>query len=226
MKKLAIAVLLTCAFSASAATKVYVGPMNPNYPNSYYTAISFYDTSSMTFVDLILAYTPRDNSIVTINDAIAYFKAAAYTEAGIKGYTITDDDFISNWPITGIPNFAPSYTNPTRTLNSAFQISSSRDSRVSYAVNIAATISLTSGQSGTVVLEYADDSGFTTNVVSVQSTSNVNTGSLTLGLNLTQTITASLSGDIPVGKYVRLRTVNNTGSPSFSFVSAQEVLYN
>lgn len=226
MKLTAVVAMLVCAFTAQAATKVYVGPMNPNYPNSYYSVISFYDTSSMTFVDLLISYTPTDNSIVTMNDAVAYFKAAAYTEAGIKGYTITDADFISNWPITGIPNPIPSFTNPSRTLGTAYQISSTRNARVSYSVNIAATISLISGQSGTVVLEYADDSGFTTNVVTVQSTSNVNTGSLTLGLNLTQTITASLSGDIPVGKYVRLRTVSNTGTPSFTFVSAQEVLYN
>lgn len=225
--KIALAVaLLAFSVIGNAATKVYVGPMNPNYPNSYYTAISFYSTVSQTFVDLIIVYTPTDNSIVTINDAIAYFKAAAYTEATAKGYTITDADFIANWPITGILDPAlTSYTNPSRTLNSAFQISTTRNSQVSYAVSIAATLSLTSGQSGAVVLEYADDSGFTTNVKTVQSSMNQNTGSLTLGLNLTQTIMACLSGNVPAGKYVRLRTINTTGSPTFTFVSSQEVLF-
>lgn len=225
MKLAAVAALLTSVFTADAATKVYVGPMNPNYPNSYYTAMSFYDTVSKTFVDLILSFTPTDNSILTIDDAIAFFKAAAYTEASIKGYTITDADFIANWPINGVVDPANwSYTTPTRSLNTAFQVSTTRNSRVSYAVSIAATLSLTTGQSGTVVLEYADDSGFTTNVKTIQSSINANTGSLAIGLNLTQTVTASVSGDVPSGKYVRLRTVNNTGTPTFTFVSAQEVL--
>lgn len=226
MRKVALfATLLLTSLIGSAATKVYVGPMNPNYPNSYYSAISFYDTGTQTFVDLIIAYTPTDNSVLTINDAIAFFRAAAYTEAGVKGYTITDADFIANWPITGIPA-APSYTNPTRSLNSAFQISSTRNTKVTYAVSIAATLSLSGGQLGTVVLEYADDSGFTTNVVTVQTSANGNTGTLALGLNTVQTGTALLSGDIPASKYVRLRTVNTTGTPTFTMGTAQEVLYN
>lgn len=179
----------------------------------------------MSLLSNKILFLPKDNSILTINDAIAWMKAAAYTEAGVKGYSITDTDFITTFPINGV--FDPalwSYTTPTRSLNSAFQISTARNSRVSYAVSIAATLSLVTGQSGTVVLEYADDSGFTTNVKTVQSSINSNTGALAIGLNLTQTVTSNLSGDVPSGKYVRLRTVNNTGTPTFTFVSAQEVL--
>lgn len=116
------------------------------------------------------------------------------------------------------------FANPTRTLNSAFQISTARAAQVSYAVDIACALSLTTGQSGTVFLEYADDSGFTTNVVSVNQFSNANTGSLTIGLNLTQTLTGTLSGMIPEGKYVRLRTANVTSTPTFTYRTGQEVL--
>lgn len=117
-----------------------------------------------------------------------------------------------------------SFANPTRSLNSAFQISSSRTAQVSYAVNVSCALSLTTGQSGTVFLEYADDSGFTTNVVTVNSFVNGNTGTLAIGLALTQVATGVLAGMIPAGKYVRLRTANTTGTPTFTFVSAQEVL--
>ncbi len=117
-----------------------------------------------------------------------------------------------------------SFSNPARTLNSAFQISGSRDCLVSYTVDIACTISLTAGQTGTLTLEYADDSGFTTNVVTVQTAVNANTGALTIGLNLTQTTTAGITGVVPAGKYVRIRTANTIGTPSFTFRAAQEVL--
>jgi len=115
------------------------------------------------------------------------------------------------------------FASPMRSLNSAFQIDASRDAAVSYTVDVSATLSLTSGQSGTVTLEYADDSGITTNVVTVQSGVNGNTGSLTIGLNLTQTATCSLSGVIPGGKYVRIRTTNTSGTPTFTYRAAQEV---
>lgn len=117
-----------------------------------------------------------------------------------------------------------SFANPTRSLNSAFQISTTRDAMVSYTVDISATLTLTGGATGTVTLEYADDSGFTTNVVTVQSSANGNTGALTIGLSLTQIGTASLCGVIPANKYVRIRTTNTAGTPSFSYRTAQEVL--
>lgn len=43
-------------------------------------------------------------------------------------------------------------------------------------------------------------------------------------LNVATVMTASLSGMIPANKFVRLRTVNNTGTPTFTYRSAQEVL--
>lgn len=225
MKLTAIAAMLAFSITGSAAIKVFIQPIASNYPSNEYTLVDYYDTTSMSFVWQKVLLLPKDNSILTINDGISWVRAQAYTEAAVKGYSITDADFITSFPIGGfVTSSTPSYTNPTRTLNSAFRVSTTRASRVSYAVSIACTLSLVTGQSGTTVLEYADDSGFTTNVVTVQSSINANTGSLTVGLNLTQTITASLTGDIPAGKYVRLRTVNNTGTPTFTFMTAQEVL--
>lgn len=116
------------------------------------------------------------------------------------------------------------FNNPSRSLNSAFQISTTQDAFVSYAVDVAATLSLVTGQTGTVTLQYADDSGFTTNVKTIQASVNGNTGSLTIGLNLTQTATATVSGMVPAGKYAKLVTANTTGTPTFTFKTAQEVL--
>lgn len=160
---------------------------------------------------------PASNSPADIRQAL---NTTAVTYAATQGYTIADEDVIS----IAQPVVLRTYTNPTRSLNSAFQVSATQDAQVSYTVDIAATLSLTTGQTGTVVLEYADDSGFTTNVVGVQSSVNANTGTLALGLGLTQTATASVSGMVPAGKYVRIRTVNTTGTPIFTYRSSQEVL--
>lgn len=118
---------------------------------------------------------------------------------------------------------AKTQASASRTLNTVFQISSSQESFVTYSVDIAATISLTTGQSGTAILEIASNSGFTTNVQTLAQFTNGNAGTLTDGLNLTQTNTACLTGYVPAGYYCRIRTVNNTGTPTFTYKSGQEV---
>lgn len=114
-------------------------------------------------------------------------------------------------------------TYPTRSLNSAFQPSSTKDSLVSYSVDIACTLSLTGGMTGTVFLEICATSGFSSGVQELGRSVNGNTGTLTIGLNITQNITGTLSGFVPAGYYARIRTANTTGAPTFNFRSGQEV---
>lgn len=117
-----------------------------------------------------------------------------------------------------------SFSTASRSLNSTFQVSTTRDVLVSYSVDISTSVSLAGGQVGTVYLEYADDSGFTTGVTEVARFVNGNTGTLVVGLTLNQTNTAPVGGLVPANKYVRLRTQNNTGTPTFTYRSGQEVL--
>jgi len=114
-----------------------------------------------------------------------------------------------------------SYT--TRAVNTCFQASATRDVMVSYAVDIAATLSLSGGQQGTVFLELFTDSGCTTGTQEVTRATNGNTGTLTIGLNTVQTSTARLSGVVPAGMYLRLRTANDAGTPTFTARPGQEV---
>lgn len=112
------------------------------------------------------------------------------------------------------------FQNPTRSLNTAFQISTTRDAAVIYTVDISVTSLILAGQSGRVYLEYADDSGFTTNVVTVSSSPNATGGVL----NVTNLGSGNVTGWIPAGKYARIRTANATGAPTYTFQSSQEVL--
>lgn len=120
---------------------------------------------------------------------------------------------------------APVQSSATRSLNSAFQISATQNSTASYSVDIATSLSLTTGQVGTVFLEICPISGFSTGVQELGRFVNGQTGTLTIGLALSQTGTANLSGFIPAGYYARLRTANTTGTPTFTYRSGQEVVY-
>lgn len=115
---------------------------------------------------------------------------------------------------------AYSQSSATRSLNSAFVPSSTRNVLASYSVDIAATLSLSGGQSGTVFLEISANG--TTGWTTIAQFTNANAGSLTIGLNVTQTNTAMLAGTIPAGYSARLRTANNTGTPTFTYRCGQE----
>lgn len=112
----------------------------------------------------------------------------------------------------------------TRALNTAFQISTTRDSNVYYSIDVTCTLSLSGGQTGTLILEIATNSAFTTGVQELGRFVNGNTGTLTVGLNITQDVTGQINGYVPANYWTRLRTVNTSGTPTFTYKSGQEVL--
>lgn len=126
-------------------------------------------------------------------------------------------DFIKNKPAS------PSQSSATRSLNSVFQVSATRNSQVVYSVSISNTVSLSGGSAGGVVLEIATNSAFTTGVQELSRVSNSNTGTLVIGLVLTDAVAQNVKGYIPAGYYVRLRTFNTVGTPTYGYVSGQEV---
>lgn len=124
--------------------------------------------------------------------------------------------------IPTIPSRSFSYT--TRTLNSCFQVSASRDTFVTYAVDVSTTLSLSGGQTGTVYLRTYTNSSCTTGAQELARFVNGNTGTLTIGLNITQNATGTLTGIAPAGTWLRLDTENTAGAPTFTARPGQEVL--
>lgn len=159
------------------------------------------------------------STIESDGDFVALTKAAVVAAVAVMGHTITADDVVF---FTDLP--ARVFSNPSLAVNTARQASTKRDALVTASVDITASLSLTTGQRGTVALQYADDSAFTTNVKTVQSSTNGNTGTLAIGLNLGQIVSATVTGVVPASKYYRLLTTNNTGTPTYGTPAIQEVL--
>ena len=112
----------------------------------------------------------------------------------------------------------------SRTLNNVYQISATKDCIVNYSVDVSCTLSLNGGQIGTVFLEIAPNSSFTTGVQEVCRFANGNTGNVSPTSNITQLCTGGVNGYVPAGYYVRIRTANTTGTPTFTYRIGQEVL--
>lgn len=110
----------------------------------------------------------------------------------------------------------------TRSFNTGFQVSTTKDGMVFYSVKIDAGLSLTGGTVGSIILEKSPDNSTWTTIPSV---GNGSTGTLTIGLNTTNSQTAVLSGFVPRGFYVRLRTSTTTGTPTYTFVNGQELRF-
>jgi len=115
---------------------------------------------------------------------------------------------------------ARSFATPSRSSGSAFQVSATRDSEVSYRIPVTSVAALLTGSRAQATLQYADDSGFTTNVVTVDA-DDYGIGS---GLVVTGYGTLKLKGKIPAGKYVKITTTQATGTPTIGTIGAQEVL--
>ncbi len=112
----------------------------------------------------------------------------------------------------------------TRTLNTIYQISATRGAFVFYSVQITVTASISGGQDGDCILEIASDSGFTTNVQTLQVSPGSQSYTLAIALQGVQKGSVNVSGYVPAGYYARIRTVNNTGTPAFLYRAGQEVL--
>lgn len=153
--------------------------------------------------------------------ASAALNALLPSQTGNAGKVLLTDGSNATWTATSTP--ARIQSSPTRSLDSCFQIAPTRDVLANYSVEIASSLSLSGGQDGTVFMEIYNDSGCTTGTQEVSRIRNGNTGTLTVGLNTVQTSTGNLTGYVPAGKYVKLRTSATTGTPTFTYRSGQEI---
>lgn len=112
----------------------------------------------------------------------------------------------------------------TRSLNTAFQVSTTRDAEVRYSVQCTVTASITGGQNCDVFVDIATDQAFTQNVQSVGVVGQGQAYTLAVAIQGVQPQTQQVIGYVPAGYWARIRTSSNTGSPSFLYRLGQEIL--
>ncbi len=110
-----------------------------------------------------------------------------------------------------------------RNFNQAYQISTTRYTTIAVSPQVTCALSLSGGEEGEAILEISANgsSGW----IYCGQISSSNLGTLTIGLNTTQTSGGELRQNLPPGYYWRLRTNNTTGTPAFSFNGGNEITY-
>lgn len=141
--------------------------------------------------------------------------------AGTTAQYVRGDGTLATFP--AVPG-ATAQSSASRSLNTAFQVSTTRGALVFYSVQATITASISGGQNGDVILEIASDSGFTLNVQTLSISGTGQTYTLAIALQGVQPQTGVVSGYVPAAMWARLRPVSNTGSPSFAYRAGQEVL--
>lgn len=117
---------------------------------------------------------------------------------------------------TAIPNLV------SRSLNTIFQPSTTKTILAKYDIRIACTASLAGGQEGSVVMEKSLSSTFASGITQAGIIENKNSVSLAIALTAIQEVTLPLVGVIPANYYVRLRTINVSGTPTFTYKDGEE----
>lgn len=116
---------------------------------------------------------------------------------------------------------ARTFNYPSRTLNTCYQISSTQDADFHYKVDVTSSLSLTSGATGTVTMTSYTNSGCTTGAQVIADGQSGQSGSLVIGLNISQVQSVPLDGTAPANRWVKITTANTSGTPSFSIRSTQ-----
>lgn len=124
----------------------------------------------------------------------------------------------------GSPAPTPTQSAATRTLNTIYRVSTTRPAWVTYSVQLTVTATIAGGQNGDVILEIASDAAFTTAVQTLSITGLGQVYTLAVAIQGVQPQTGVVSGFIPAGYYARLRTVNNTGTPTYLVRAGQETV--
>lgn len=175
------------------------------------TVISTF-TNDAGYVTSSTAALTNYTTTATLNTQLA---SKFNTPAGTSTQCVRGDGSVGQ-----CPSSTRTFTTASRSLNTAFQVSTTQDAFVSYNVDINVTSPLLAGAQGTVTLQYADNSGMTTNLATVNAGTNATSGVL----NLANTGTVTLSAMIPANKWVRIVSTNVTGTPTFTYRTGQEVL--
>jgi hypothetical protein len=107
----------------------------------------------------------------------------------------------------------------TRSLNSAVQISTTRNAIVSYTVLITSAATLVAGSTGQAIIETSPNNSTWTSMQTGQF-------GIASGLLITSTNTVTVTAFVPRGYWMRVRSNNVIGTPSYGSAIGIEVLTN
>lgn len=185
-----------------------------------YVEVSFFNGSNLTESQSLLI---AADSWTSNDQIIAALVSAIITYSNSQSYGITSADILN--PLMGASQSTDTRSIVTGTGATGFQVSANKSAFVNYSVTITTTATIGGNASGTIVLEIAPTNSATAgDWVEIARYTNGQAISLAIALQSTQTLAGTVSGFIPAGYYAKLRSINNSGTPTYTFNSGQKIL--
>lgn len=140
------------------------------------------------------------------------------------GWDLAWHDFVA--PAAFSFNMTPSHSIvTTAAAANGWQLSATRNAMASYSFNITTTATIGGASDGYVVMEIATTNSVTaSDWKEVARSRNGQTITLAIALNSVQNMGVQLMGIVPAGSYVRLRSINTSGTPVYTYISGEELL--
>lgn len=182
-------------------------------------------TGTVTSVGITSSDFSISGSPITSSGNITANLNTSGVTAGTYPYLTVNNKGISTAGINYTFNNAPARSIvTTAAAANGWRISTDRVAIVSYSVTIGTTVSLSGNSSGYVVLEIAPtNSAIASDWSEISRITCGQSGTLIIGLTLDQLGGGILHGIVPIGYYVRQRSVNVAGTPVFTPTGQQEV---
>lgn len=170
------------------------------------------------------------SQLAGFQDTLGNYPIAVQNAAtsGADGYMLAADKAkLDAFPAYAARSFANTPSRTIQTVAAAangWRIDTTRDSLVSYSVSIAAVLNAGAVTSGYVAVEIAATNSVTAgDWTEVGRFTNTPSGAMIATFAATLLLAGCLSIMVPGGYYVRLRSVNVAGTPTYAFLSGQEV---
>lgn len=204
------------------------------------------DTLNASLADLDTRITTNTSSLSTLSSSLSSLYSTVFALgapldiAAFMGNNASTSPFIASSTKNGFLSTTDkskldaiqswSWASPSRSIvtgtgATGFQVSSTRNATVRENVTVTTTASIAGNAGGYIALEMAPTNSATAgDWVEVGRCGNSQALTLAITLQSVQGTTCELTADVPAGYYSKLRSVTTTGTVSFAFVSAQEVL--
>lgn len=173
--------------------------------------------------DLTISGSP----VTTSGSITANLTTSGVTAGTYSSVTVNNKGIVTAGNVVSVNN-APSRSIITAiNVANGFQISSTRACQASYSITISANASglLAGASSGYVVFEICSTNSATgTDWVEIGRWTNGQSFTSILTLTSVQPVGGDVTKIIPIGYYIRLRSVNVAGTPTYTVNSGQEVL--
>lgn len=166
---------------------------------------------------------------ITYNSGTQTVAITAATPSAAGSMSAADKTKLDAYPSFTARSFAnaPSVTIQTVAASAnGNQLSTTQDAHVSYSVTISTTATIGGASTGYAVLEICSTNSATAGSwLELSRVTNSQTITLAVALQSIQVTGSALVGIVPAGYYRRVRSVQSSGTPTFAYVSGQEVLF-